>query len=64
MLTARREAQLQDTRALCIDARKAVGLPSEDGKFLVAAGDITNEDFVKGLFQKTVDSFGEFPSRS
>lgn len=57
-LTARREAQLQETRALCIDARKAVGLPSEDGKFLVAAGDITNEDFVKGLFQKTVDSFG------
>ena len=47
VLTARRMAGLKETALLC---------PNET---LVLAGDITDEPFVKGIFDATIAHFGE-----
>ncbi|PBK97923.1 NAD(P)-binding protein [Armillaria gallica] len=48
VLTARREEALQESLKLCLHPENS----------LVIAGDVTNEDFVKELFAKTVERFG------
>ncbi|KAK0201598.1 oxidoreductase protein [Desarmillaria ectypa] len=48
VLTARREEALQESVELCVHPEKS----------LVIAGDVTNEDFVKELFAKSVEKFG------
>ncbi len=54
VLTARREEALQESLKLCLHPENS----------LVIAGDVTNEDFVKELFTKTVERFGESRSES
>lgn len=58
-LTARREAQLLETRSVCIQSRKdRTGTDIGEDSFLIAPGDITNEEFIRQLFSKTVEKFG------
>ena len=47
-LTARRLPELQETKAACADPERC----------LVVDGDITDEAFVKRLFDQTIDRFG------
>ncbi|KIJ57740.1 hypothetical protein HYDPIDRAFT_53144, partial [Hydnomerulius pinastri MD-312] len=47
-LTARRLAQLEETKAACANPESC----------LLIDGDITSEEFVKGLFEQTVKKFG------
>ncbi|KAG9315512.1 hypothetical protein JVU11DRAFT_3127 [Chiua virens] len=47
-LTARRLPQLQETKAACTDPEKCS----------LIAGDITDETFVKSLFEQTINQFG------
>ena len=47
-LTARRLPELQETKAACADPERC----------LVIDGDITDEAFVKRLFDQTIDRFG------
>jgi NAD(P)-dependent dehydrogenase (short-subunit alcohol dehydrogenase family) len=47
-LTARRLPELQETKAACADPERC----------LLVDGDITDEAFVKRLFEKTIDRFG------
>lgn len=58
-LTARREAQLLETRSVCIQSRKdRTGTDIGEDSFLIAPGDITSEEFIRQLFAKTVEKFG------
>ncbi|KAK0222057.1 oxidoreductase protein [Armillaria fumosa] len=54
VLTARREEALQESLKLC----------SHPENTLIIAGDVTSEDFVKELFAKVVERFGESHSES
>jgi len=55
VLTARRQAELEETSQLCAQASSSAGSTSQS---LVVAGDVTQESFVKELFVKAVDRFG------
>ncbi|KAF7301209.1 hypothetical protein MIND_00685600 [Mycena indigotica] len=48
-LTARRKDALEETKQLC---------GSDEGRTLVLAGDVTDEEFVRALFEETVKRFG------
>ncbi|KIY71735.1 NAD(P)-binding protein [Cylindrobasidium torrendii FP15055 ss-10] len=48
LLTARNEANLEETRQLCETPENCLPI----------AGDVTNEDFVKTLFERTAEHFG------
>ncbi|TFK74762.1 short-chain dehydrogenase/reductase SDR, partial [Pluteus cervinus] len=49
VITARREAALEETRSLCANP---------DGGCLVVPGELTDEEFVIGLFDKATERFG------